>query len=79
MVSDKETQFWIFDVRVPGSGDFNGDADGDLEDYAGFQRCFSGNGVPFTDPACEIHDFDADTDVDRDDNAAWVAGQTGPI
>ena len=67
LLSAKDTQFWVFDVRVPGSGDFDGDADRDLYDYGAFQRCFSGDGTPYIDPACEIHDFNQDGDVDLDD------------
>lgn len=78
MVSDKETQFWIFDVRIPGSGDFNGDADRDFEDFAALQLCFSGADTPYTDPACEIFDTDDDLDVDLDDFAEFQQSLTGP-
>ena len=76
LVSDKETQFWIFDVRVPGSGDFDGDADVDFGDFAGLQLCFSGVDVPYDDDQCEIFDFDGDLDVDGSDYEAYLNAVT---
>ncbi len=78
MVSDKETQFWIFDVRVPASGDFNGDADVDLDDFAARPPCRTAPNAHYTDPACEVFDFDNDFDVDFADYAAMQRLSTGP-
>ncbi len=78
LVSDKETQFWIFDVRIPASGDFDGDSDVDLRDWVGLQQCFSGESKAYPRDECEIFDFDADNDVDLTDVAAHTAAFTGP-
>ncbi len=77
MVSDKETQFWIFDVRVPGSGDFNGDANVDVADYAALQNCFSGDGEPYAAPDCDVFDSEGDLDVDLVDYDAFHERMTG--
>lgn len=77
LVSDKESQFWIFNVRIPASGDTSGDADVDIEDIAAFQNCFSGS-APYGDPECDVFDMDQDLDVDLNDHAAVVARMTGP-
>ncbi len=78
LVSDKETQFWVFDVRVPGSGDFDGDADNDLLDYGALTRCYSLDGARYADEACETLDFDGDGDVDGLDFAQLRMSRTGP-
>ena len=41
-----------------------------LEGFADFSNCFSGPFVP-RDPGCELHDLDADLDVDVDDYAIF--------
>lgn len=78
LVSDKQTQLWIFDIRVPASGDYDGDADNDILDYSALTRCFATNGTPYEDPSCETLDFDDDNDVDLIDYAELRANQTGP-
>ena len=78
LVSDKQTQFWIFDVRIPASGDFDGDADNDILDYSALTRCLSADGTPYTTPACETLDFDSDNDVDLSDYAQLRSQHTGP-
>jgi hypothetical protein len=71
LLSDKETQFWVFDVRIPGSGDFDGDADVDLRDFGGFQRCFDTSGAGLRAEECEIFDFSGDGEVDEGDFEAF--------
>jgi hypothetical protein len=59
-------------------GDFNGDGDIDLRDYAAFSERMSG---PFVDPSLagwHVFDLDFDYDVDLDDLHLWVATVTGP-
>lgn len=67
LVSDKDTQFWVLDVRVPGSGDFDGDADHDLRDFQGLLSCFDPGGAGLLRAECEVFDVDGDEDVDYDD------------
>jgi hypothetical protein len=58
-------------------GDFDGDGDIDILDFAALQRCFSGPGgvIP---PTCAPGDRDGDGDVDLADVGAWPAVVTGP-
>ena len=61
-------------VRLP--GDYDGDGNVDLDDYAGFPACFSGplagKGRPARSRACEdAFDFDLDGDVDLWDFAEF--------
>jgi hypothetical protein len=58
-------------------GDYDADGDVDLNDYAVFEACFSGSGVP-PDPGCEFFDFLSDSDVDCDDWSLFAAVWTGP-
>lgn len=65
-------------------GDFDGDSDLDLADFAAFQRCmtgdrFGGHHHPPIDPACiELFDWDFDKDVDLDDVHSEVCTMAGP-
>ncbi len=72
--------------QVAPTGDADGDFDHDLADYAAFQRCFGGAGVPLADGDCVLMDFDLDDDVDLDDfrgflmafdtaSVFWVSGE----
>lgn len=49
----------------------------DLFDFADFQGCFSGEGVPPT-PTCDRFDYDWDEDVDLDDHTVFHRVLTGP-
>jgi len=51
---------------LPPFGDADGDGDIDLADFAAFQVCYSGPGVPYG-PGCGIFDADLDGDVDGHD------------
>lgn len=52
-------------VQFPGQGDFDGDGNVDLADFAAFQNCFDtkGDGGPGS-PQCDPGDFDANGAVD---------------
>jgi hypothetical protein len=66
-------------IRICGTGDADGDGDVDLEDFAAFQRCFTGDGIPATSD-CQCHfDFDEDTDVDLSDYWEFEQRLTGPL
>ncbi len=70
MVSDKETQLWIFDVRIPGSGDFDGNAVVNTLDLPAMLECGAVPGAAFVTPDCDVFDFDGDGDVDFADYGA---------
>lgn len=72
--------FWYDEVllRVGFAGDFDGDDDVDVNDFARFQVCFNGPGYPPADPGCEPADLDADGDVDVGDFALFQACFNGP-
>lgn len=61
-----------------GPADFDRDGDVDSSDFGFFQRCFSGDFVPQTDPACAGAKFDVDEDVDQQDFAAFMDCLQGP-
>ena len=52
--------------------------DVDVTDFAGFQRCFTGDGTPASDCCRLWFDDDADEDVDSLDYAVFHASFTGP-
>jgi hypothetical protein len=63
--------------EFPGrAGDFDGDGDVDLNDFATFALCYTGAAVPPA-PGCEPCDLDADNDVDLGDFATFAANFTG--
>jgi beta-glucanase (GH16 family) len=59
-------------------GDFDRDGDVDTADMDAFVGCFSGDGVPWNDPACRFFDHDADDDVDCEDWWRFRAVWSGP-
>jgi len=59
-----------------GPGDFDMDSDVDQSDFAVLQRCFSGDGRPFT-PGCESSDLDGDADVDAADLGIFLGCLNG--
>ena len=68
--------------RDLGAGDFGGDGDVDLDDFALFVRCLSGPGATTPPSECtpeqfSITDLDRDDDVDLDDFDILQAGFTG--
>lgn len=74
-------------LRPVDAGDGNGDEAVDMADYAGFQRCFSGNAQPEGGrPAyaidaelhCAVYDMDGDHDVDLDDYGLFRERVSGP-
>jgi hypothetical protein len=60
----------------PSFGDYDGDGDRDLADFAGFQECYGGLKAP--DDPCAVFDADDDFDVDTDDFAVLRQLWTGP-
>jgi hypothetical protein len=63
-------------IAPPVDGDYDGDEDVDLADYANFPACLTGpEGGILTD--CEIFNFDDDNDVDLGDYAGFQEGFTG--
>jgi hypothetical protein len=72
-----ETREGYIDVRRLGA-DFDHDGDVDQDDYAHFQRCLTGEGVPQNDPACLNARMDNDTDVDAADFEIFYKCMSGP-
>ena len=58
--------------------DFDRDGDVDLDDFAFFQACYSGKGVPQAEPACADAMLDGDNDVDRVDLSLFERCFSGP-
>jgi hypothetical protein len=52
-------------------GDYDGDGDVDLDDFAHWPDCMTGPGQTFEEPACGTFDFDADAEVDLADFAGF--------
>jgi hypothetical protein len=63
---------------LPAPGDFDGDADVDLEDFLYFQGCFNGPNHPPSQVGCEEADLDGDTDVDLADFLIFQGCFNGP-
>ncbi len=61
-----------------GSGDFDGDCDVDLSDFAFLQWCFNGPNQPPFRSECVSADTDGDADVDLSDFSAFQACYNGP-
>jgi len=76
--SNAGTQVVNVSVHVELFADSDFDGDLDLYDFACFQGCFGGDGVPIVDSACAICDSDGDNDVDLADYAAFAALYGGP-
>lgn len=60
------------------ASDLSGDHDTDLEDFALFQLCFTGDGGGPVLAVCQCVDTDQDGDVDLVDYEAFNAGLAGP-
>jgi len=58
-------------------GDIDGDCDVDQMDFGILQRCYGGQGVEQTDPACLGARLDADVDVDTGDFALFMQCVSG--
>lgn len=65
-------------LTIHSFGDFDGDEDLDLEDFARFQVCLSGPGVEQADPACDAARLDNDWDVDQADLSIFRRCMTSP-
>ncbi len=57
----------------PAFGDFDGDGEVDLEDFARMPDCLTGPDLGPVEIGCEAFDFDTDGDVDVGDFAAFQA------
>ena len=64
-------------VTVYAGGDSDADFDVDLADFADFQKCFAGPGVP-VGPECACSDIEGDTDVDTTDFDLLAVILAGP-
>jgi hypothetical protein len=58
-------------------GDFDGDGDVDMTDFAHLQNCLSGDGSAYG-PGCADADLDGDGDVDQSDVATFLPCVHGP-
>ncbi len=61
----------IWGVLSPAFGDFDGDGEVDLEDFARMPDCLTGPDLGPVIIGCEAFDFDIDTDVDLSDFASF--------
>jgi len=74
---------YMFEFRAlmpepPPWPDVDEDGDVDMEDFAVFQRCYSGSGNPLTDPqTCARFDRDVDNDIDTIDMRQFSNCATG--
>lgn len=57
----------LFEQLCPLNADLDDDSDVDLSDFAIWQNCVSGVGVPHRNEACAHVDLDGDADVDTED------------
>jgi len=67
---------WFEDFET--DGDFDGDTDVDLIDFATFQTCYTGEAGTISPEDCAACDLDGDDHVDLDDYAILQANYTGP-
>jgi hypothetical protein len=67
----------LADMPVP--GDFDGDGDVDLDDYAAYVGCVTGPAAGGVTPDCETFDFNLDNDVDLCDFAQFQKAFTGSV
>ena len=65
------------EVTIPKPADFDQDGDVDQEDFGRFQACYTGGGVPQTDPSCAAGRLDPDEDVDLDDFGTFQLCMSG--
>lgn len=65
-------------MPVLAPGDFDGDGDVDLEDFAHLQICLSGFNIPQTDAGCANARLDGDNDVDQTDVELFRDCLSGP-
>ena len=57
--------------------DYDGDGDVDQDDFAIFQKCYTGTDGTLS-PGCEGADFNGDNDVDAEDHASFESCASGP-
>jgi len=61
----------VLAVTASTPGDYNGDGNVNLDDYAYWDDCMTGPGAESVTSECEVFDFDEDVDVDLEDFAAF--------
>jgi hypothetical protein len=80
--NDSITEAAIDEFRIVAqfcaSADIDGDLDVDLVDFAGLQRCYTGDGSGPVSQTCRAYDFDVDDDVDLTDFDHFLNTVTGP-
>jgi len=70
--------FWAASAPGPAlPGDYDGDGDVDLADFAHFPDCMTGPDAGPPDPGCEAFCLDPDADVDLDDFGVFQVNFTG--
>ncbi len=67
------------DMKTWQYGDFDGDFDNDLKDFALFQQCFGAAIAGDPEHPCNVCDVDSDEDVDLDDYVEAAKYATGPL
>ncbi|MHC4066699.1 MAG: LVIVD repeat-containing protein, partial [Planctomycetota bacterium] len=75
-VADGATGLRIFGT-CSNTGDYDGDGDVDLDDYAAFPTCMTGPAVSGVGLGCEVFDFDSNDTVDVFDFAEFQEAFTG--
>jgi hypothetical protein len=73
-IDDVQLTSWSCGTYLPGDVDWDGDVD--LDDYAVWQTCLAGPGIPGAG-GCQNGDLDGDADVDLADFAAFQEAFTG--
>ena len=70
-------EFVTVNVTVAGSGDFDGDADVDQDDFGVLQGCL-GIGDLVAVPGCARTDLNSDGSINQNDRALWTGCVSGP-
>ena len=65
-------------IPVNSFGDYDGDQDIDLHDWAAFQSCYSGFPGEIDDDTCRVLDFNSDGHIAMNDYGFFVDVVTGP-
>ncbi len=76
-VTESTTEHYSEVFPILGDGDYDGDVD--VDDYALFFDCLSGEGVPYDPMECNVFDSDDDGDVDLQDVSEFQRAFSGEI
>jgi hypothetical protein len=71
-------RFGVQFIPVNSFGDYDGDEDIDLVDWASLQTCWTGFPREIDDDACRVLDFNSDGHIAVSDHEYFVGVQTGP-